>query len=122
MTAIGILNFIVALLELCVPSYALRLVRRFGAGQVGSFVVIAFCSLALLHLVNPIRIGAPSGFTLSMVYGGASVLLLIGMGHTETLCRQRQKTQADEQNLRVKLDSEARLRAEELLKIQGEMA
>src|SRR5262245_50451666 len=59
MTALGILNFIVAFLELCVPSYALRLVRRFGAAQVGSFVVIAFASLALLHLVNPLKFAGP---------------------------------------------------------------
>src|SRR3954453_21365448 len=122
MTAIGILNLIVAFLELCVPSYALRLVRRFGAGQVGSFVVIAFASLAVLHLVNPMKVNAPSGLTLSMVYGGASLLLLIGMGHTETLCRQRQQTQLDTENLRTRLDSEARERAEDLMNIKTEMA
>ncbi|HEV8492270.1 MAG TPA: PAS domain S-box protein, partial [Candidatus Angelobacter sp.] len=122
MTAIGILNLIVAFLELCVPSYALRLVRRFGAAQVGSFVVIAFASLALMHLVNPVKVSAPTGLTLSVVYGGASVLLLIGMGHTETVCRQRQQTLIDQENLRVKLDSEARERAEELTNIKTEMA
>jgi PAS domain S-box-containing protein len=122
MTAIGILNFIAALLELCVPSYALRLVRRFGAGQVGSFVVIAFASLALLHLINPIKVSAPSGLTLSIVYGVASMLLLVGMGHTETVCRQRQQTLVEQESLRVRLDSEARERAEGLMKIKTEMA
>jgi len=122
MTAIGILNIIVAFLELCVPSYALRLVRRFGAAQVGSFVVIAFASLALLHLVNPIKVSAPTGLTLSMVYAGASVLLLIGMGHTETVCRQREQIRLDQENLRTRLDSEARERVEELVQIKSEMA
>src|ERR1700730_4473722 len=122
MTALGILNFLAVLLELCVPSYALRLVRRFGATQVGSFVIIAFASLALLHLINPMKFGPGSGIALSIVYGGASVLLLIGMGHTETVCRQRQQALADEQDLRLKLDAEARERAEGLVKLKQEMA
>jgi two-component system cell cycle sensor histidine kinase/response regulator CckA len=97
-------------------------VRRFGAAQVGSFIVIAFASLALLHLVNPIKVSAPSGLTLSMVYAGASVLLLIGMGHTETVCRQREQIHLDHENQRTKLDSEARERAEELMRLKTEMA
>src|SRR5690349_6749219 len=122
MTAFGIVNLLAACLELCVPSYALRLVRRFGAGQVGSFIVIAFLSLALLHVVNPIKVGPSSGLTLSLVYMGASVLLLIGMGHTETLCQQRQKAQVDEESLRTRLDSEAKERSENLLVIKQQMA
>lgn len=122
MTAFGIVNLLAAGLELCVPSYALRLVRRFGAGQVGSFIVIAFLSLALLHVVNPIKAGPSSSLTLSLVYLGASVLLLIGMGHTETVCRQRQQAQLDEESLRARLDSEAKARSENLVVIKQQMA
>ena len=118
----GILNLLAVMLELCVPSYALRLVRRFGARQVGSFVVIAFVSLALLHLVNPLKTGPAPSLTLSLVYGAASALLLIGMGHTETICRQRQEAHMEEEKLRLKLDADAREKAEGLLKIKQEMA
>src|SRR5262245_52093595 len=122
MTAFGILNLIAAALELCVPSYALRLLRRFGARQVGSFVIIAFASLALLHLVTPLKPSATSNFTWSVVYGAASLLLLIGMGHTETVCRERQQAQIEEKQLRIRLDTESRERAENLLQIKHEMA
>src|SRR5579862_5392356 len=122
MTAFGILNFLAALLEICVPSYALRLVRRFGAREAGSFVVISFASLAIIHLVNPIKAWPNSSLALSLLYLGASLLLLIGMGHTETVCLQRQQAQLDEQKLRLKLDAEARERAEDLVKIKHEMA
>ena len=122
MTAFGILNFLAWFLELCVPSYALRLVRRFGAHQVGSFVVVSFVSLALLHLFNPMKPGMGSGLALSFVYAGASVLLLIGMGHVETVCQQRQRIQLEEQQLRTKLDSEARQKADDLVKIRQELA
>jgi len=122
MNSFSLLNLLAVALELCVPSYALRLVRRFGAHQVGSFVVIAFVSLALLHLVNPLKPSPSSNFGMSLVYGTASLLLLIGMGHTETLCRERHKAQVDEEQLRLTLESEARERAESLLQLKGEMA
>ena len=122
MNFFGMLNLLAGVLELCVPSYALRLVRRFGAQQVGGFVVVAFASLALVHLVNPLKIGANQGVSLSLVYSAASALLLIGMGHTETLCRQRQQAQMEEERLRLKLDAEAREKAEGLVKIKQEMA
>jgi two-component system, cell cycle sensor histidine kinase and response regulator CckA len=122
MSAFGILNLLAAFLELCVPSYAFRLVRRFGSNQVGSFVVIAFSSLALMHVLNPLKAGPNTNTALSLFYGGASILLLIGMGHTETICRQRQQAQDDEQKLRTKLEQDARDRAEDLNTIRQEMA
>jgi hypothetical protein len=88
---------------------------------VGGFVIIAFISLALLHLVNPLRPSA-SNLGLTLVYGAASLLLLIGMGHTETICRERQQAQIGEAQLRSSLEDEARERAENLLQLKGEMA
>ena len=122
MTALGILNFLAAVLELCVPSYALRLVRRFGAHQVGRFVIIAFASLALLHLVNPIKPTPGSSSSLNIIYAAASALLLIGMGHVETLCQQRQRAQFGEQELKAKLESEARQKSDDLTKLKQGMA
>ena len=90
MSTFGILNILAVMLELCVPSYALRLVRRFGAHQVGSFVVIAFASLAMLHLFNPLKTTGGSGLGLNLVYAAASVLLLIGWA-TSKLCASSAK-------------------------------
>src|SRR6185369_13434458 len=121
MTALSILNFLAAALEISVPSYAFRLVRRFGAHQVGRFIVIAFASLALLHIVNPPKTGLASGLTLNVIYAAASALLLVGMGHIETLCRQQQKAQVEEQNLRLRLESEAREKVDDLTNVRQEM-
>src|SRR5579883_1010049 len=122
MNAFGIWHYLALLLELCVPSYALRLVRRFGAQQVGGFLIIAFFSLAVIHGINPFKASPGSGTALAVLYAGASILLLIGMGHTETLCVQRQQARLEEEKLREKLDAEARERADDLLKIRQEMA
>src|SRR5262252_5992282 len=106
MTAWAFLNLLAGALEVCVPSYAFRLVRRFGAHQVGRFVVIAFICLALLHLVEPIK--PVAGLALTVVYAAASVLLLVGMGHVETVCEQQQRLQIEEKQLRERLEAEAR--------------
>lgn len=90
----------VGLLQLSVPSYALRLVRRFGTRRVGWFLVSAFSSLALLYLVTGLRpagAGSSSAVTVNLIGGVASVLLLIGMGHLETLFSYRQQAQFNEQ-------------------------
>jgi two-component system cell cycle sensor histidine kinase/response regulator CckA len=89
-------------LELTVPSYALRLVRRFGAHRVGWFVVIAFASLAMLHLVGPWKSVGSSAISRAMpdaIYGFASVLLLIGMGHLDTLFTERERARGNENSL-----------------------
>src|SRR6266446_4146515 len=95
MMRFGVLNLLLPALQLSVPSYALRLVRRFGAQKVGWFVVIAFASLAAMYLVQPFKPAdnAPSGLRVDVVYAVASVLLLIGMGHLDTLCEQRRKAE-----------------------------
>jgi nitrogen-specific signal transduction histidine kinase len=90
----------VGLLQLSVPSYAPRLVRLFGTRRVGWFLVSAFSSLALLYLVTGIRpAGASphSAVTINLIGGVASVLLLIGMGHLETLFSSRQQAHQREQ-------------------------
>ena len=77
---IGI-SVITGLLQLTVPSYAFRLVRRFGAQRVGWFVVSAFVCLAALHLLTPaqlFRIPTMPNFGADILIAIASVLLLIG--------------------------------------------
>src|SRR3954469_18614378 len=89
-------------LQLVVPSYGLRLVRRFGVQRVGWFLVVAFASLASLHLLEPV---GPNGsgfgpdFALNVVYVAGSVLLLIGMGHMDTFFSQHERSRSKEEGL-----------------------
>ena len=104
MTGFGVYGLLAGALELTVPSYALRLVRRFGTQQVGWFVVLAFSALGLLHLVSPLKLVAnasASGSLLPLVYAAVAALLVIGMGHVETMCADRREGQAAEQKLRA---------------------
>jgi len=103
MNGLGFSTLMVGLLQLSVPSYALRLVRRFGTSRVGWFLVSAFSSLALLYLVvglRPAGAGSGSAVTLNLIGAVASVLLLIGMGHLESLITHRQQAQMHEQKQR----------------------
>ena len=99
MSHFGIFSFVSAVLQLTVPGYSLRLVRRFGAERTGWFVVLSFSAMAFLYWIKPSKLmsgGTDGGMSLDIVYGLASVLLVIGMGHVETLCRTRQQAEKEE--------------------------
>jgi PAS domain S-box-containing protein len=115
MTGFGIFGLLSGILQLSVPSYSLRLVRRFGTQRVGWFIVAAFCCLALLHLLRPFKAMAmgPQGMT-DLVYAVAALFLVIGLGHVETLCSQRQQSDSEEERLRTRLETETRTRTAEL--------
>jgi signal transduction histidine kinase len=79
-------------LQIAVPSYGLRLNRRFGSHQVGWALVVAFVVLALLNLAG----GTPSAnarreweLARGVAMAAIPVLLLIGLAHIETLLRER---------------------------------
>src|SRR5215467_13762471 len=117
MLRFGVFNLIAGVLQLTVPSYGLRLVRRFGSQRVGWFLVIAFGSLALVHLAQPI--GSPSvgwASNQNLVYVLASALLLIGMGHLETMFSDRTAAKFKDENLqswfKLQLESMHRSQAE----------
>src|SRR5579863_10039123 len=87
MNGLGVFAFLSCVLQLSVPSYSLRLVRRYGTARVGWFVVTAFAALAVLQLLRPwkpMSAGGGSGATMDLMICGAAVLLVIGMGHIET--------------------------------------
>ncbi len=90
-------------LQLFVPSYGLRLVRRFGTKRIGWFMVTAFVSLAALHLLEPTMKPGNGGISpdllLNLVYGIGSVLLLVGMGHIETFFSQFDRARSNEESL-----------------------
>ncbi|HLP76236.1 MAG TPA: hypothetical protein VK327_04895, partial [Candidatus Paceibacterota bacterium] len=104
-------------LQLVVPSYAFRLVRRFGAQRVGWFVVTAFACLAMLHLLAPLqtfRIGNIPDLSTNIFCGIGSVLLLIGMGHMETVCSEREQALRAEKELRDKAEVRWKQETEDL--------
>ena len=89
-------------LQLVVPSYGLRLIRRFGTSRVGWFVFISFISLMALHLLEPMgpsHAGFGPQLMLNCVYAIGSVLLLIGMGHIETLFSQHERSRSKESEM-----------------------
>jgi two-component system, cell cycle sensor histidine kinase and response regulator CckA len=98
-------------LQLVVPSYGLKLVRRFGTHKVGWFLVVAFASLASLHLLEPVSPVGP-GFgpdlALNIVYAIGSVLLLIGMGHMHTFFAQYERARSSEENLNSRWEDQVK--------------
>src|SRR5215471_20742650 len=106
----GVFTFVASALQLGVPSYALRLIRRFGLQSVGWFVAMAFACLALVHLVAPWKAPLPgtgSGLSVDAAYAIGSVLLLIGMGHLESLLDERRRAKEHQRHLRS--DCEAKV-------------
>ena len=55
MNTFGFFSLVAGALQLSIPPYALRLIRRFGVQRVGWFLVTAFACLGLLHLLEPFR-------------------------------------------------------------------
>jgi two-component system, cell cycle sensor histidine kinase and response regulator CckA len=102
MIGVGAFDATAGALQLVVPSYGLRLVRRFGTQRVGWFLVTAFVSLAALHLLepmNPTTAGSSPDIVLNIVYAVGSVLLLVGMGHMDTFFSQYERSRTSEENL-----------------------
>jgi PAS domain S-box-containing protein len=124
MFGLGVFSLIAGALQLVVPSYALRLVRRFGTRQVGWFIVTVFASLALLHLTGLMKNPAASpasGARLDLVYLIGSVLLVIGMGHVETLFSERQQARWNEESLRRTLQSRIQNETADLIAAKEEL-
>lgn len=116
-------------LQLVVPSYGLRLVRRFGTSRVGWFVCASFICLAALHLLEPVgpnRGGFGPELMLNCVYAVGSVLLLIGMGHLETLFSQCDRLRSNEEALSSQYEARVQRETAELARaneaLQQELA
>lgn len=111
MIGIGAFDATAGALQLVVPSYGLRLVRRFGTRRVGWFLVAAFVSLGALHLLAPMdstSVGLAPDMKLNMVYMIGCVLLLIGMGHIDTFFSQYDRSRSSEQRLSDHWEEQAR--------------
>jgi PAS domain S-box-containing protein len=124
MTGFGVFNILAAILQLVVPSYGLRLVRRFGAERVGWFLVVSFCSLAMVHFLKPLKpfgTGAGAGAALDVVCVLASGLLLIGMGHIETLFSERARLERERERRREEVARELQEQTAELTSANQEL-
>lgn len=127
MMGVAVFSGVAGALQLSVPSYALRLVRRHGAQRVGWFIVTAFLFMALLrllHLWEPFRpaVSAPfSEMPLDLMYAVSSVLLLIGMGHMETLMSERERASQNEENLRAQMETQIQEETCELSRANQEL-
>ena len=125
MNSFGIFSLLAAALQLAIPSYGLRMIRRFGAQRVGWFLVLAFVSLASLHLLEPLRpsvFGGRSGSGLEVIYVIGSVLLLVGMAHLETMISERLRASNEEAKLKRHCAVESQATTENLAQANKEMA
>ena len=124
MNSFAFFNILAGVLQLTVPSYALRLVRRFGAQRVGWFIVAAFAALGLLHLLQPARtlhIGLAPGLVSNAVFALTSGLLLLGMTHLETLLSERVQLQHEEQELHAAFEAKVAEKMTELRETNREL-
>jgi signal transduction histidine kinase len=111
-------------LQLTIPSYSLRLVRRYGTQRVGWFLVTAFASLALLHwlkLLRPMQAGPAAGMTLDLVFAIAATLLVIGMCHLETLLSARQECAREEQRRQTQWELQTEKKTADLIRTNQEL-
>ena len=124
MNGFGVFSLFAAGLELSVPWYALRLLRRFGVHRVGWFLVTAFVLLGLVQLAGPMKPfrGTASAVPLDLVVIISSVLLLIGMNHIETLFSERQHAEFEERKLLTQLESRVKEETEHLVRTNEELS
>ena len=125
MNGVVIWGVIAGLLQLSIPPYAFRLVRLFGAQKVGWFLCSVFTALAVMHLVErfkPMPGGGSFSVSLDIMYAVGSVLLLIGMGHMESLFKERVQAAEKEKRLRMELDKAAIERTAELVQENEELS
>ena len=76
------------LLQLLVGTYALRLTRVFGTSRVGWSLFGAFAILAVVHSIEALGVESVRhdiGVNLRWIYLFVSILLLIGLLHTEAV-------------------------------------
>ena len=106
-----IMGYVTGGLQFIVAGYALRLNRVFGTARVGWSLFWAFALLALLHLfqsISAFNSGVPLGIEIEVIYSLISLLLLTSLVHLETLLKERQRLEREEQHLRAELESEVK--------------
>ena len=113
-----------ALLQLVIPVYGLRLNRIFGTKRIGWGLVVVFSLLALLHLFRgwePIGTQIYPTVALEVFYALIPVLLLIGMAHIEALFRERLKAEEEEKRMVSQLERQVQERTIELAHANAEL-
>lgn len=116
-------NAFVAILQLAVPSYGLRLNRRFGTRQVGWALVAAFFGLVLLNLAGGVSLAGPQKeweVARGIAMASIPVLLLIGLAHFETLLRERARLEHQQALRHCELERVIEERTKELADVRQE--
>ncbi len=124
MNGFGVFSLLSCILQLSVPSYSLRLVRRYGTARVGWFIVTAFAALAVLQLLRPMKpmsSGGMAGGTMDMLMCGSAVLLVIGLGHIETLLAAHQEAERQARRLRNECETQAEEKSTDLARLNQEL-
>jgi PAS domain S-box-containing protein len=104
MFGFGIFSLLAGSLQAAIAAYALRLYRAFGTSRIGWSVFTAFILLALVQVTG-------AGFrmldgTVDLISFLISLLLLVGMAHTEVLLTERLRLEHKERELRRELQLE----------------
>lgn len=89
-----IITTIAGLLQLSVAGYAFRLTRIFGVVRVGWSLFCAFALLAMVHLIESVKLfaaGREPGMEIEVIYAFISFLLLLALAHIETVFKDRQR-------------------------------
>ncbi len=118
------LSVLAGAVQLTVPAYALRLVRRFGTQRIGWFLVTTFVCLALLHLLSPlgpIGAGPFSGVMPEAIYALGSLFLLVGLAHAQTLVVERDHARGKAETLSTRSELRVKKETADLAKANEEL-
>jgi C4-dicarboxylate-specific signal transduction histidine kinase len=120
----GDITWIGTILQLCVACYALRLNRLFGTQRVGWSLFSAFTLMGLVHLLPSTRLLDPVSAVhvrADMLFPIASMLLLAGMVHIETLLKIRQSVERQQERMRAELELRVKGKTAELIAANEEL-
>jgi two-component system, cell cycle sensor histidine kinase and response regulator CckA len=101
MNGAGVLMLLSAVLQPGLAGYALRLNRVFGTRRVGWWLVAAFLCLGLLHLMHSLPRAGVSNGTIDVLI---SLLLLVGMAHTEAFYASRLRLEHKDRKAQAELE------------------
>src|SRR5438105_2359688 len=115
--SVPVYSTILSVLACLIPPYALRLTRVFGTKRVGWVIFSVFVLLAALQLIrawHPMGLVLDPTLTLDLLYLFVPLLLLIGMGHIETVLKERLRVEEEEKRMRGELESQVQERTAQL--------
>ena len=119
----NVMTMVAGVTQFAVACYALRLNRLFGSPRVGWSLFAAFAAMAALRLFLTLDLfrGLIAGGRAEIIYVLASILLLTGMVHLESVLKERRRVEEVEQKAQAKLESQVQQQTAELLRANQEL-